>query len=77
MNNCINCENFAWWDGDYCCLAKMIILQSSPKGYFEEEILKNIKTSDECIGYTKSYNKSHEMYEHAFNEFMQKRTPHD
>jgi len=54
LGNCINCKHFAWWDGDYCCTAKMIILQHSPKGDFTEEILKNMKTSDECEDYDKA-----------------------
>ena len=77
MNNCINCENFAWWDGDYCCLKKMLILQSSPNGNFEEEFLKTMKSSDECANYSKSDDEMHKIYENTFDKLMQKITPHD
>lgn len=70
--NCINCENFTWWDGDYCCLKKMLILQSSPNGEFNDDILRNMKYSDNCMDYTKTANKSHEIYETAFNEYVKK-----
>lgn len=65
--NCINCNNFAWWDGDYCCLSKRLILQPSPDGEFSSEILKTIQTSDECIDYDKSENS---VYENSFINFI-------
>lgn len=69
--SCINCDNFAWWDGDYCCIAKFLILQNSPKGKFTEEILKTMKTSDDyCENYSK-VKKEFNAYEEPFNTFLE------
>ena len=47
-NNCLNCENFAFWDGDYCCLAKFVILDEGDENNdFTEDILRTMKTEDE------------------------------
>lgn len=67
--NCINCNNFAWWDGDYCCIAKFLILQESPKGEFTKEILQTMKTSEECIDYKKRKGKKN-IYENSFINFI-------
>lgn len=32
--HCTNCEHFAWWDGDYCCVWKMKIIEKSENGAF-------------------------------------------
>lgn len=40
--HCTNCQYFAWWDGDYCCTAKMIILQNSDDGKLNKELLGDI-----------------------------------
>ena len=69
--NCINCDNFCWWDGDYCCLAKMVILDySDGNGGFTKEILQTMKTSDECIDYVKSFSEKRNIYQEKFDEFM-------
>ena len=69
--SCINCDNFAWWDGDYCCIIKFLILQNSPKGEFTKEILGTMKTSDDyCENYSK-VKKELNAYEEPFNEFLE------
>ena len=72
MDNCISCEHFAWWDGDFCCCENMKILQLSPKGEFTPEILKNIKNSEDCSDYKESENKIRSIYEEAFKKFLDK-----
>ena len=67
MKNCFNCDNFTWWDGDYCCIKKWAILQSSPDGRLTEEIIPNIKNSDECVDYLFSPN---QMVLKAYNDFL-------
>lgn len=32
---CINCENFCFWDGDYCCLPNFMIHQYNITNYPE------------------------------------------
>lgn len=27
--NCLDCEHFTYWDGDYCCTWKMMILSEA------------------------------------------------
>jgi len=68
--NCINCHNFAWWDGDYCCTAKMKILQNSPDGKFNDDILIALKMNKKCTSWEEASPKIAEMYEKAFNDFM-------
>ena len=40
--HCTNCQHFVWWDADYCCTAKMIILQNSDDGKLNKELLGDI-----------------------------------
>lgn len=55
---CITCENFAWWDGEYCCIAKMLIFnQLRKKGMFDDELIKSIKKEGHnCEEYYKTIN---------------------
>ena len=73
---CINCNNFAWWDGDYCCLKNNIILQVSPKGEFTEEILNTIKSPDSEVHYCPDYEITRDalgnLYEDAYIDFLEK-----
>lgn len=66
--NCVTCGNFAWWDGDYCCLKNFFILCTSKDGEFNNEILQNIKTPDTCLDYIDGYCNS--LYEDAFKNFL-------
>ena len=70
-NNCINCEHFAWWDGDYCCVKNFKILCESKSGHFNEDILTAIKTPKTCNDYKKAKNKKMtEIYQEAYIEFL-------
>ena len=68
--NCLNCEHFVWWDGDYCCVANFKILCESKRGDFSKDMLKSMKTPETCKDYKLSNNKIHEMYEELFNKFL-------
>lgn len=70
--NCISCQHFCWWDGDYCCSRKMRILQESDKGEFTIDILKSLEKNKNCIDYLKASSKITEMYLSAFNDFLKK-----
>ena len=37
--NCVDCEHFAWWDGDYCCMKTLKILAHSADGSLNDEIV--------------------------------------
>lgn len=69
--NCINCEHFTWWDGDYCCIEKMKILCESPKGDFNDDILHSLKVNENCKKHLPSSNEQvTAMYEEAFEKFL-------
>ena len=55
--SCINCEHFAWWDGDYVCTAKFKLLQESPNGEFNKDILMSLRLNKNCLDYNKQTNK--------------------
>ena len=65
--NCINCASFAWWDGDYCCTRFMKILQESPDGKFNNDILMSLKLNKDCKQWNKNENS---LYEESFNDFL-------
>lgn len=75
--NCINCGNFAWWDGDYCCLSKMKILCSSPKGEMNEDILTSMDVNKKCKDWKKAQEFQYKMYKEAFDDFIKKRDETD
>lgn len=69
MENCINCEHFAWWDGDYCCMRTLMIIQPSPEGDFSAVIFKKLKTPKTCPYYEKT---AVGGYEKVYQEFLSK-----
>ena len=68
--NCINCECFCWWDGDYCCTWRMKILCHSPKGEMNEDILTSIEKNKDCSDWRESDKCSIEEYTTIFNKFL-------
>lgn len=71
--SCINCEHFAWWDGDYCCVLRFKILCESPDGEFTDEILKRMETSKTCNDYNAATKKHAELYEEPFLKFLKEK----
>lgn len=65
--SCITCSNFAWWDGDYCCLADFKILQESQHGEFTDDIIPIIEKSKKCKNYHKGNIK---IYEKEYEKFL-------
>ena len=55
---CLKCHSFAWWDGEYCCVAKMLIFnQLRKKGMFDDELIKAIKKeAHNCEDFDRTYN---------------------
>lgn len=72
MDNCITCEHFAWWDGDYCCTAHMEILQNAPTGEFNSEIQEALKKHGKCLDYEESMDCIRNVYETAYKKFLDK-----
>ena len=71
--NCITCEHFAWWDGDYCCIDKMKILCESPRGIMTDDILISLEKNKNCKTW-KEGNKYHiDLNMEAYNNFLSKR----
>lgn len=70
--NCITCANFAWWDGDYCCMKKLAIICESKDGSFSDELMANIKINDGCSDHKDSYGEHKEMLTELFNKYKNK-----
>ena len=64
---CITCSKFAWWDGDYCCLADFVIMQESPDGKFTKDIIPFIKASKYCKNYEKD---NSSLYKDEYENFL-------
>ena len=70
-NKCITCQHLTWWEGDYCCTAKLRILCPSPDGKFTRDMLMAMKLNRDCEEY--KYQDDEELrnlYEKPFNEFL-------
>lgn len=64
---CASCANFAWWDGDYCCLADFKILHEAPDGYFTMDMIPVIEKGKKC----KNYERGHiPIYEEEYEKFL-------
>lgn len=68
--SCVKCEHFAWWDGDFCCVKKMKILQEAPDHNFNRDIILALKLNINCDAYSESENET--MYMKDFREFLNK-----
>lgn len=68
--NCINCADFAWWDGDFCCVGHTKILQESPDGKFNKNILMSLRLNKNCKDYKINDNKVQLIYQKKFDEFL-------
>ena len=47
---CKECDNFTWWDGDYVCILKWMILQESEHGEIDESKL----IDEDCVDFIKA-----------------------
>lgn len=71
--NCLNCASFAWWDGDYCCINEMTILQEAKNGKMNEDILKALEKNKDCPNWKRRYSDFHtKMFMDAFNKAFNK-----
>lgn len=61
---CVNCRHFALWDGDFCCVQNMEIMQFGDD--FNETILLSIKTPNTCDMYEKDEQCNTKFYEKMF-----------
>ena len=57
---CLNCCNFSFWDGDYCCVSHMQIHQYGfdihHYPYMNEDIDNTMETPETCEDYSKCEN---------------------
>lgn len=60
--HCATCSHFVWWDGDYCCIKNLKILQESADGNFHTEI--PIK---DCNDYNED---EYKIYYNIYKEFL-------
>lgn len=70
--HCTNCEAFAWWDGDFCCTAKMSIIEQSPDGKFWCPFPQPHQKSfnaEECEGYR--YSENDKWYTEEYKRFLE------
>lgn len=68
--NCLNCANFAWWDGDYCCTDKFKVLQESKDGKFNNDIIYALENNKDCSKWKKGNEKLVSMRMEAFNKYL-------
>lgn len=61
---CLNCAMFTYWDGDFCCVQNMEIMQRGES--FDEDILNTMKTNEECVDYERSNHCDSKTYEELF-----------
>lgn len=79
---CLNCKNFRWWDGDYCCVADMKIHQfgfgNQNGGYFgttymNEDIDNTMQTPETCDDWKKYIHHQYIQKEYLkFKDFQNK-----
>lgn len=67
--NCVNCDHFAWWDGDYCCVKKLKILQQSKNGEFNNDIIKSLEYYKDCSDWEEMYLPA-QIYVEPFKEYL-------
>ena len=74
---CLTCQNFAWWDGEYCCISKMKIFTVFRKKWmFDDELMKTIKKEGHnCVDYVKSFN--HMINQMHIEEYLNWKELHD
>lgn len=66
--NCITCHNFAWWDGDYCCIKKLKILCNAPNGEMNSDMKIALKMNKDCRGWEKADDRIIKMHQEAYNK---------
>ena len=72
--NCITCAHFAWWDGDFCCTKLTKILQESPDGNFNDDIIMALRINKDCPSHLEG---TRTLYLDQFNEFLRKKNEKD
>lgn len=78
---CLNCKNFVWWDGDYCCVSDMKIHQygfGNQNGgylgttYMNEDIDNTMQTPETCDDYEHTFKNIYINLEYSkFKEYQE------
>lgn len=66
---CLNCQGFAYWDGDYCCVPNMKILQyGNGKIWMNEDLIRTMEYNKDCEDY--EYTSYHKHYEEEYRKLI-------
>ena len=72
---CLNCCNFSFWDGDYCCVSHMQIHQYGFDihyyPYMNEDIDNTMETPETCKDYSKFNNDISEMMYDEYKKYKE------
>lgn len=77
---CLTCNNFAYWDGDYACVTKFLLLQNGICGkiggyhdpaWITSQLEKNMKFANECKDYEDSGHPFTEDYIEEFKKYRE------
>lgn len=74
LPKCLKCSSFAWWDGDYVCVAKFKILNDVHNEHmFDDNLIKTIKKCQEnCDEFKPSSNKLMlDMYKEEYRKWKE------
>lgn len=70
---CLNCQGFAFWDGDYCCVPNMKILQCGINGdiWMTRDLLISMNHNKNCKDYERrnEHHPTTKMYIDEFEKF--------
>lgn len=53
MCRCIDCSHFTYWDGDWCCTAKFIIISKIDEEHCKTIDVKNCEKERKCSDFKK------------------------
>jgi len=71
-HTCLDCEGFAWWDGDYCCTLHMTILSHTEDDSYKALNPEFIE-ENECPDFKRTWSKKHREIEHQAWELNNKK----
>lgn len=61
-NNCLHCDHYAIWDGDYCCVHKMLILSYGDPATLEALNPNEIINERDCVDFKEINNEKKYTY---------------
>ena len=71
---CFECQYFAWWDGDYCCIppeGRWKIITPSKNGVLTDKSVEDITlAAKDCKVFKERENKKLNIYNDAWEEYI-------